>query len=319
MDERSTVHPSLREISNDQRIRLRYLISGLILVAALSMPWKALVTLALSNDQYSHIVLAPLIAAALMFFERDRIFRDREYGLGAAIPVFVLGILLYIFERIIPSFSGGASGVSDTFVSPYRLSISALSGLVIVAADFLLCFGPRAFGRAGFACVFLLLTIPVPAPWMSLLVRALQDGSAAFSAVLFRLIHLPALRQDLRFSLPGFDIEIAEQCSGVRSSIALCIASLLAGHLFLRTWWRKLLLVAITIPLVIFKNAVRIVTISSLGVYVSQSFLHGTLHHYSGLPFSLVEVAVVAPLLIRWHRSETQTPRAKASTLSDGV
>jgi exosortase len=146
--------------------------------------------------------------------------------------------------------------------------------------------------------------IPVPAPLMKPVILALQEGSAALSAVLFKLEHVPAFRTGLTFSLPGFDIEIAPQCSGIRSSIALCIASTLAGHLFLRTGWRQLLLVLITVPLVVFKNAVRIVTISTLGVYVSRDFLYGTLHHYSGLPFSLVELAILMPLVVRWHRSE---------------
>jgi exosortase len=261
----------------------------------LFIPFRALIALSLSDEQYSQIVVIPLIAGVLIYSDRKRIFRNADYCPGVGIPMVLAGVTICNIQRIAPSFSGNLN----------ILSVSTFGGLVVVMADFILCFGVAAFCRAAFAWGFLMLTIPVPAPAMKTLVRSLQNGSASCSAILFRLIHLPALRQDLRFALPGFDIEIAEQCSGIRSSIALCIANVLAGHLFLHTWWRKMLLVLITIPLVIFKNALRIVAICWLGVYVNQGFLHGKLHRYSGLPFSLVELAVIAPLVIRWHLSDT--------------
>src|SRR5581483_3010493 len=114
------------------------------------------------------------------------------------------------------------------------------------------------------------------------------------------------LRQGVRFALPGFDIEVAEQCSGIRSCVALCMASIVVSHCLLRTWWRKISLISLTIPVAIFKNALRIVTISSLGVYVSPEFLQGALHRYSGIPFSLIEVVILGPILIRWRRLDAR-------------
>jgi len=275
------------------------MVSALMFLALLFIPSRALITLSFGDDQYSHIVVIPLIAAALIYSDRKRIFRNADYCPGVGIPLVLTGVTLCNIQTIAPSFSRNLN----------ILSVSTFGGIVVVMADFVLCFGLQAFRRAAFAWGFLMLMIPVPASAMKTLVRSLQHGSASCSAILFRLIHLPALRQDLRFTLPGFDIEIAEQCSGIRSSIALCIANVLAGHLFLHTWWRKMLLMLITIPLVIFKNALRIVAICWLGAYVNQSFLHGKLHRYSGLPFSLVELAVTAPLMIRWHLSDTSGRR----------
>jgi exosortase len=292
-----------RATSDIGGLKSRQLAAGLMLAATIFVPWQQLISLSLTDDRYSHIILVPFIAAALIYFDKEKIFRNMNYNPLAGVLMAAVGIALCNLSRIVPSFSGNI----------YNLAVSIFGGIVILAADLLLCFGFAAFRRAAFPLSFLLLMIPVPAPLMSPLIRALQNGSAEFSAVLFKLIHLPAFRQDLRFSLPGFDIEIAEQCSGIRSSIALVIANTLAGHLFLQSWWRKVLLILITVPLVIFKNAVRIVTISSLGVYVSQSFLYGKLHHYSGLPFSLVEVAIVAPILVVWHKSEARRLQAKTT------
>jgi exosortase len=274
--------------------RPKYLSWGLVLLVLCLIPWKALISLSLSDEQYSHLAVVPLVAAVLICSERAAIFRDATYSPQSGIPAALTGFGLPVMTMALPSLTRG----------DYSLSLSTVLAVGIVAAEWRLCFGARAFRRAAFPLGFLLLMVPIPRPWMKPVILGLQHGSAEFSALLFRLIHLPALRQDLRFSLPGFDIEIAEQCSGIRSSIALTITSMLAAHLFLGTWWRKLALVLITIPLVVFKNAVRIVTISSLGVYVSRSFLFGTLHRYSGLPFSLLELAILAPLLLRWHRRD---------------
>jgi exosortase/archaeosortase family protein len=50
-----------------------------------------------------------------------------------------------------------------------------------------------------------------------------------------------------------------------------------------------LALMLVTVPIVLFKNAVRIVTISTLAAYVDRSWLDGPFHHkYGGIVFSIV-------------------------------
>lgn len=268
-----------------------------MLPALAFIPWASLVRLGSGEDEYTHIILVPFIVLALIYRDRQRIFSEICYKRFAIIPVVSAALL----------FFGQRNGEVFTHTECLKLPVDTLLSLGLLLADFLLCFGVRAFQRALFPLLFLILCVPVPKPMMGPVIRLLQEGSAAFSTILFKLIRMPILRQGLVFSLPGFNIEVAEQCSGIRSSIVLCIASVLAGHMFLRAFWRKLFLVLLTIPLVIFKNALRIVTISTLAVYVNHDFLHGSLHHYSGIPFSLVEFAVVAPLLISWRGLERRT------------
>jgi len=267
----------------------------LMLPALALMPWASLFRLGFGDDEYTYIVLVPVITVALIYVDRRRIFSEVRYCRFAIVPLLVATALLYE-QRNVGLFA---------YAEDARLSLITILSLGVLLAHFAFCFGVRAMQRALFPLLFLFLCIPIPKPTMSSAIRFLQETSAAFSAILFRLIRMPALRNHLVFALPGFDIEIAEQCSGVRSSILLCIGSIVAGHLLLRTFWRKCALILITIPLVIFKNAVRIVSIASLGVYVNHDFLHGKLHHYSGLPFSLIELAVVIPLLLKWHGTES--------------
>jgi exosortase len=158
----------------------------------------------------------------------------------------------------------------------------------------------------------LLLTIPPPAASMRWAEVALQHASADVSYVILKLTGTPVFRHGLVFSLPGMDIEVARECSGIRSTTALLITAILAGHLLLRASWSKACLVLLAIPVSIFKNAVRIATLSWLGVYVNPEVLHGELHRYGGLPFTLLALGLLVPLLLglmrleeRWLKGQT--------------
>ena len=74
------------------------------------------------------------------------------------------------------------------------------------------------------------------------LISILQKGSADACYALFRLIGVPVLRNGFRFALPGVEIEVAEQCSGIHSGLSLFIAGLLAEYVLLRGAWKKALL-----------------------------------------------------------------------------
>ncbi|MGD0137208.1 MAG: exosortase/archaeosortase family protein, partial [Bryobacteraceae bacterium] len=184
------------------------------------------------------------------------------------------------------------------------LSVAVLAMVLVWAAGFLLFYGGPAFLSALFPLCFLLWMVPLPTVALDGIVVALRKGSAVMSYGLFRLFGVPVFWQHFKFLLPGVQIEIAEECSGIRSSLAMLITSLLAGHVLLQSNWRRGLFSLFTIPVVIFKNAVRIVTLSCLGVYVDPGFLHGNLHRYGGLPFSLVSLAILVPLLLALQKSE---------------
>jgi exosortase len=160
----------------------------------------------------------------------------------------------------------------------------------------------------------LLFMIPLPDGLMNAAVIGLQKGSAAVTAGLFGVIRMPFIRDGFRFALPGINIEIAEECSGIRSTLSIFLSGLLAADLFLQSSCRRIVFMLLIVPVVIFKNAVRIATIAWLGVYVDRRFFFGNLHHYGGLPFSLIAFAILgATLLMLRSRKPAILPAMKAS------
>lgn len=255
-----------------------------------------LVNLTLRDDRYSHILPIPLIAASLVFLERKKIFASRRYCPSLGVPLLGIGLVLFWLAQT--RFS--------TLNQNDHLSLVVLSMVLVWIAGFVLCYGTQSFGAGLFEWLFLLLMIPIPIVVLDKAVLALQESSAITTYGLFKVLGVPVLWQHFRFSLPGVEIEIAKECSGIRSSLALFISSILAGHMFLQSNWTKSLFTLLSVPVIIFKNAVRIVTISWLGVYVDSGFLHGRLHRYGGLPFSVVSLAIMLAALFAMQKRENQ-------------
>jgi exosortase len=253
-----------------------------------------LARLSLNDARYSHIALIPFISAFLLYLNRKRVFAAPQYCLSKGLPLLAIGLALYWL---------GSTRLSNLSSSD-RLTVEILSSILVWMAGFALCYGTESFSAALFPWMFLLFMVPLPAVALDYIVSVLQKGSAVMTYGLFRLLGVPVLWRHFKFLLPGVEIEIAAECSGIRSSSALFITSILAGHMFLLSNWRRTLFSVFTIPVVIFKNAVRIVTISCLGVYVDPRFLHGKLHQYGGIPFSFVSLAILVPLLLALQRGE---------------
>lgn len=267
----------------------------------------ALVSLSLQDERYSYVLLIPIVSTLLVYLQRKRIFISPRYGFLNGLPLLTFGIALL-------SLSGSRL---SALTSNDRLSVAMLSLVPIFAAEFVFCYGAQAFVTALFPWLFLLLVIPIPTIVLENIVLTLQEGSAVMTFALFKLLGVPVFWEHFKFLLPGVEIQIAKECSGIRSSLSLFITSILTGYIFLQSNWRKAFFSLFTIPVVIFKNAVRIVTISCLGVYVDPVFLHGKLHRYGGLPFSLVSLAILMPLLLVLQRGEAS--RIKSVRSKDGV
>ena len=113
--------------------------------------------------------------------------------------------------------------------------------------------------------------------------------------------------------MPRISIEVAAECSGIRSSLALLILAILVAHFCLRTFWKQAVLVLAGLFVMIFKNGVRVVTLTLLASYVDPNFLYGRLHHEGGVVFFLLGLAILAPVLWLLERSEPKS----AATATD--
>jgi exosortase len=277
-------------MENHPSNRAGYLLFLSILAAICVLCWRtigAVVTLSLHDERYSYIILIPVISAGIVYWKRESLFRGAQLCLKWGAPLLLFGVLSYLVSSRRP-----------------QSTVEVLAIVLMLEGGFLLCFGLQCFREALFPLLFLLLIVPVPGFILAAAVEGLQQASAQTTAVLFHILGVPIVRHGMRFSLPGVDIEIAEQCSGIRSSLSLFISGLVTSYLLLQEAGNRILFSLLTIPVAIFKNGVRIATLSWLGVYVNQGFLHGTLHRYSGLPVSLLALGILCPVVLGLRRLE---------------
>jgi exosortase len=273
--------------------------AGLLIYA---VPLAGLFRNAYRDDTFSYIVFIPLVSLYLLYEDRKRIF---GVPAGSPIPGAVLlslGILLYIVARKEPV---GPSVPLENF------AFYALSAVLFLEGILGLLAGAGGLWAARFPLLFLFFMIPVPEGILRPIVRFLQVGSAEVSYWVIRSVGVPIFRDGFLFTLPGLTVEVAEQCSGIRSGISLFLAGILAGHIFLKSGWRKLGLAAAVVPITIAKNGLRIVTISLLGAYVDRQVLSGPLHTAGGIPFFGVALVMLAIVLWALRRGESRkTPRS---------
>jgi len=264
--------------------------------------WRPLATtlhLALTNDAYTHILLILPLSVALIYF-------DSQYHQSPALrfdpsPSPLLGTTLLFLASLLAVYTRWGM---PTTPDDLRLSLAMCALVTWWIAAILFCFGAKTFRSFLFPLCFLFLLVPIPEFAVNWIVGFLQYQSALAARIMFRAAGVPVTQNGILLFIPGLALEVARECSSIRSSLMLIITTMVLAHLFLRSWWRKLLLVMIAIPLSVLKNALRIFTIAELATRVDPGFLDGKLHHHGGIIF--FAIAVVAMLALLWilHRTE---------------
>ena len=267
------------------------------------MPLSRLVAASLQAGYSSHIVLIPFIAAYLVWAERSRIFVSRTYCLGGGIALGVLGVIAGVSARLLAA-------------PPASAFFTVLSALLLLVAGFLALFGLEALRHSLFPMLLLVMVLPVPSVVVAKVIFLLQSGSARLSEAIFSLLGVPVLRNGFLLSLPGVTIEVAEECSGINSSIALFILTLLLAHETLKSNVRRALFVLLILPLSILKNAIRIVTLTLLATKIDPDFLTGRLHHQGGFVFFLITLAIAYPI---WKLLRAGEQPAASASATEGA
>ena len=289
----------------------RHLLSLTLLVVSVVLFWgplRELTALALASDPYSYILLIPFISVFVLYREQREIFAgvNADHGLKrATAPAIAL-----VFAGLLGAlFTMGAVNLP----AEYALSIKVVTVVVVWAAIFAVCYGAQILRAASFPFLLLLLLVPIPANVMDKIVTSLQWGAADATYRLFHLFGVPVFRNGVDFELPVIGIEVAKECSSIHSACALFITSLLVGHLFLKSFRARVCLALLAIPIAMFTNAVRIVTLWTLATKVDIGFLYGNLHHNGGIVFSLVSLSLLIGCLFPLRKLEGAGRRVAAA------
>jgi exosortase len=288
--------------SRSVALERRDVLLGILIAASLAIFWRQIADtfrLAWHVDEYTHILLIIPVSLALVYLQRGKLRRNATYAPAAGVVLGVLSIAIGVAAKLhLYPLSDGVS-----------LALAIFSLVTFWMASIVACYGKNVFQSLLFPFLFLFLLIPPPASFLDKAVSFLQTASTEATFALFNLTGLPVIRNGYVLTFPNLSIEVARECSGIRSSIMLLITGLILAHLFLRSLWSKVVFVLIIVPFSVAKNAIRIFTLSMLAMYVDPGFLSGRLHHEGGIVFFLI--ALGGLLLSLWLLQRAERRRIK--------
>jgi len=99
---------------------------------------------------------------------------------------------------------------------------------------------------------------------------------------------------------------VAEACSGLRSLTALLALGVLAGGVWLRGPWARLLLVCFAVPVAMVLNGVRIFLVGFLVYYVDARLADGFLHATEGWAMFVVAFTTLGVIAWGLRRAEAK-------------
>ena len=294
-------------VTAEWRRRLKFLgMLTAVLLLAFCIPVCELGKLSFHSDLNSHVLLIPFISAYLAWTFRER-------WMNSFVPA---GRLV-----LIPAAAGAAILIAYTIAQSKgwhpptadRLAVTTSALLCFVWSACLFTLGRRAVWQLAFPILFLIFSIPMPSGVEHAVEAFLQHASADAAYFFLKLAGTPVFRDGTQFRLPNITIEVAPECSGIRSSLVLFITALLAGYFFLRKTSLKVALGILVIGLGIVRNAFRIFVLCELCVNVDPAFIDSPLHHRGGPIF--FAVSLLPFFLLVWilrkfdHRKSSETTR----------
>ena len=259
--------------------------TALLAVSLLAMLWgyrllltvHAPVVFSGVQEDLSYGWYVPVFSLYVLWRERKEILASvgspSAWGLLLAVPFLFIGYL-------------GTSGVQ------IRFEILGFVGLLVALP--LAFFGRATARRTLFPALFLLFCMPLHS-FLDLITIHLRMLAVSVAYGLLHGCGVDIVRQGtmLASSSGSFAIDVAEPCSGLRSLFAMMALTAGYGYFTQPTWLRRGALFALSVPIAILGNVVRILLIAVVAATCSPDFATGFYHDYSGYVVFLVAVALM--------------------------
>jgi exosortase len=233
------------------------------------------------NQEYCKLVIP--IAILVAWYHRKELRAASKDGSNWGLTFLVAGFLLVL--------------LGTRAIEP-RITMLAIPFLTFGIILFL--WGRQVAWILAFPIGFLVFMIPV---------GALQQTSFRLQFVITEAINALSPLVGIKLNTVGttlspidksWGFDIAEGCSGIRSLVAIIMLTTVYTHIFERAWWKKLVLLALSIGFAIFANIGRIFTIILVARLGYPKLAGGIYHEYSGFisfPVALCAMLVCHKLL----------------------
>lgn len=282
--------------------------------------------------QFSNLHLAIIagVAALLYFLYQSGIehaigkWNSPEYSHAYLIPLISLFILWQNYSKIQRSeLSGGWLGVLILLFGLFLMMMGELSTLyVIVQYSLLLVLFGWVLSLTGiskvslflFPIVLLFFTVPLPNFLYNGLSSYLQLVSSKIGVEVIRLFGVSVHLEGNVIDLGAYQLQVVEACNGLRYLFPLVALGVITAYFYKEALWKKLVIVASTIPITVLMNSVRIGIIGVLVEYWGIEMAEGFLHDFEGWIIFMACFAIL--LLEMWLLTRFTSGRSLRDVLS---
>ncbi len=260
--------------------------------------------------------------------------KESYYSHGVIVP-FIAGFMLWTrrkdlsAEKLTTSWYGALLLVASlpTYAAARILEIRFLSMFSFFALLFgtvLLLFGGRMSRIMAMPFAFLITMIPTADSVIDTLTGRAQLVSAAVAERFFVLTGYEVERLGNAIysgSLPE-PLLVGTPCSGLRLLISLVTFSWFFLYVTSGNWWKKAFLMALSLPLAVFINSLRIAMIGYVGFWTGSSDWMHRFHDYSGyiglvicflILFGIAKLLKMDTVALSWDQQEKSAPARQIS------
>jgi exosortase len=219
-----------------------------------------------SGGDFSHGYLIPFVSLGLVWYKRRELAEATKSVSRAGLTVIILALLMHWL---------GAKAQQT------RLSLMALVLLIWGVPFYLL--GWEVAKSLMFPCAYLIFCIPLN--FLDSITFPLRMISTVFSTALLNGLGLPVEQSGTRIvclAAGGFNLEVADPCSGLRSLMAMTALTSVYAYVTQKTLLKKWILFLCSIPIAMVGNMIRITTIALVAQAFGQKIAMNLYHDYSG-------------------------------------
>ena len=230
-----------------------------------------------NNSYYGHGPLIPLISLALIFNKRSVLTGLEQRSSDLGLKCIYWGMAVHLLSALFQIY----------FTSGFSM-------LIVLAGIILHFHGEKVLKKSLFPLFFLIFMIPLPIIIVITFSFKLKLLAAKLAVFILNQLKIPAIREGSLIKMPYSYVVVEDACSGLRSLISLMALGSLFGYSMQSTLFKRFLLFAVSIPIAVFTNALRITLLSFVSEIWGSAYAAGVLHNLSGfLVFAIAYVLLI--------------------------
>lgn len=255
-------------------------------------------------SDWGHTFVVPLIAAWFVWLRRDELLSKPLSPSWIGLIFVILGIALYMLG------AAGPQQLMHHLTRSFGVFVTAF-GLIV------LLMGGRSLRVLGFPLVYMFVFgVVISDRIMTPVTYTLQDIAAKGAWLVLTVMGFDADLSGNTLTVfdrgQSFPLNIAEACSGMRMLVAFLALGTAMAYVGLARAWQRTLLILLGVPVAIFVNVLRVVTLGLL----SREDVHlaaGDFHTFVGLVWLIPAFLVFIFLMWVVRKLVVEPPKTNAA------